>query len=142
MRERLDEKYTTTSNIVGLKQIIQTANEIKDMFAFTPVQLDECVEIVKDKLQELLTHNPKYWNSSFFKTMELYTQENGRTKTVTFMIDSTNRQAIKILSGEVLNSPEDYQSIERINNTMKEFRRQNILKQAKSRQDAKKVFIS
>ena len=61
MRERLDEKYnTTTSNIVGLKQIIQTANEIKDMFAFTPVQLDECIEIVKDKLQELLTHNPKY----------------------------------------------------------------------------------
>lgn len=138
----LDNLISQSDKNVALSTLMSTINQLKEIFPLENQECDSLVEIVQQRLQALLDNSNTQRIRIQTVTLPLYTQENGRTKTVTFMIDSTNRQSIKILSGEILDSKEDYQSREKINTEIQELRRQNILKQAKSHQDAQKVFIS
>lgn len=141
MKTRLDEKYWNTEKVFNLSQIVDTANTIRNMFSFTPEQLDKCVEILKDKLQELLDHHNKYWWNRYLGTIEMYPQDNRRTKTTTFMIDE-HRKSIKTLFGEFLDSSEDYTRQEEMNIELEDFRRQNTIRQHQSSEEAKRIFIS
>lgn len=141
MKQGLDNKYNIPADRFMLSDVIDTANSIKKIFSLTAEQLDECVEIVKNKLQELLHHEKRMGSNRHLGDMELYKQDTERTKTVMFMIDE-NQESIQTLFGEFLDAPEDYKSKEKINKELEEFRRENNYKQAKSAQEAQRVFIS
>lgn len=75
-------------------------------FQLTPDEMEQVVDTTKQKLEGAL-RDKRNKCSTDLGSLELYKQENQRTKTVTFMADH-KAKVVNILSGEALDSSEDY----------------------------------
>lgn len=88
-------------------------------FALTPDDMEQVVNITKKKLESILADQRNMF-SPILGSLELYKQENQRTKMVTFMADH-KAKVVKLISGEALDSLDDYKKMEEIDERLRNY---------------------
>lgn len=118
IKTALDDKYKVWSLPFS---IVQTVAWLMKVFVLTSEEMEDVVLITKSKLEEVLSTQ---WNkcSSIMWTLELYKNENDRTKLVVFSADHQKKE-IRLVSWESLDSALDYESLRQMNERLENTRR-------------------
>jgi len=88
----LDDKYPVGKTL-WIHAVVDAVDELMQNFKLTADEMDSVVEITKQRLEDIMTHQDKYNKCSpVLGNIALYKQANGRTKTVMFWADHQHKK--------------------------------------------------